>query len=460
MERKMKTQKEISLSRFFLLFLTHALLSLAGMVVLWTLLLSAASAFHIILPANYVERSLSVWCDTLDGHRAITPEEIPAGADYAFFDKKGTLLRTNLEEEVLKDAVELASESGPGDIRRNGACILLRLSTDTQCVIIAYRLVALFTSPFLRRIFPNAEIFFLALLLLLFIVDIILISVCYARKLKRELQKLAAAAARIGQQTLAFEVPGTRLLEFNRIMDSLEHLKTDLQRSLEEQWAMEQQKKRQLTELAHDIKTPLAIVTGNAELLLETEQTEEQREYSAFILEHAGQIQRYVTGMMELAKPQAVSEGVCDIRELLLAMAGNIESLGKKKQLSCLLFTDNLPDTLPVPEDGLRRILDNLIDNAIQYSPEGGTVYLCAIAAEDGLRLSVRDEGAGFSGEALSLAATLFYRSDHSRGSKEHFGLGLAIAKQIATELGGTLHLENAPKGGAFVTVWLPLNLK
>ena len=150
---------------------------------------------------------------------------------------------------------------------------------------------------------------------------------------------------------------------------------------------MEQQKKRQFTALAHDIKTPLAIVTGNAELLSETEQSGEQREYTAFILDHARQIHRYVTGMLELTRTDALScsadettgstlneSSLCPIQELLSAAAQDIENLRKKKHLSCSLQIKDLPGGLLVPKDKLQRILSNLIDNAVQYSPENGTV--------------------------------------------------------------------------------------
>lgn len=450
-------KKEISLTRYFMIFLAHAAFSLVCTGILWAGILYAASLFHFIIPANTVERSVSAWCATLDGHSAIRPEEIPSGADYAFFDKDGMILQSTLDEDGLKTAGGLASSSERNYIRRIGTDIFLRIDTDTQCLVISYRLIARFASPVLQRIFPNAELSLLILLLFLIIADIVFISLKYARRLNRELQKLAEAARKVGEQTLDFDVQRTGLLEFNRIMDSLEHLKTDLQSSLKEQWAMEQQKKQQLTALAHDIKTPLTIVRGNAELLLETKLTEEQHEYAAFILEHSGQIQRYVTGMMEISRPVTPSGDVRELRELLDIIAENIESLGKKKHLSCRLLSRNLPDSLPVPGAEFQRILDNLTDNAVQYSPEGGTVFLYAELSEEHLLLRIRDEGKGFSGEALALATAEFYRADQSRGSKEHFGLGLSIVKQIVTELGGTLLLENAPEKGALVTVSFPL---
>ncbi len=456
---KWNMNKEIRLKRFFIIFLTHTILSLVFVGLLWTCLLFAASYSGVTIPANAVEHSLSVWIATLDGHRAVAPEEVPEGVSYAFFDTNSVLLQTNFDEKTLPTAVKLAASNGQGITKRAGTLIYFCFNTDTQRVVVAYRLMARFASPLMRRLFPNAELFFFLLLFIMLAVDLVLIASGYARKLNRELQKLASAAEEIRQQNLDFNPQRTRLFEFNRIMDSLDRLKTDLNRSLKEQWATEQQKKQQLAALAHDIKTPLSIVTGNAELLLESGQTEEQQEYTAFILEHAGQIHHYVTGIIELFRSSHLcgSGNRCQLEELLLEAIQNVESLGNKKRLSCILTTACLPDHLQVPKDALRRIFDNLIDNAVEYSPKDGTVFLHASAAEHMLRLSIRDEGEGFSKEALSLATAEFYRADQSRGSKTHFGLGLAIAKQITEELNGTLCLENAPEGGALVTVCIPL---
>ncbi len=468
MEQNIK--KERSLNRFFILFLAHAVLSFLCTTALWVCLLSASAYFGIVSPANTTEHAVSDWCASLDGQKTITPADIPAGAGYAFFDADGVLLETDLEKDALSDAEKLAAADHSANIRRNGSLISIRIDTDTQCVVVSYRLIASFRPPYLRRIFPNAELFFFLLLLFLLMADFLFIALRYARKLNRELQKLADAADQIRQQNLVFTPQKTGLSEFNRIMDSLDRLKTDLQHSLKEQWAMEQQKKRQFTALAHDIKTPLAIVTGNAELLSETEQSGEQREYTAFILDHARQIHRYVTGMLELTRTDALScsadettgstlneSSLCPIQELLSAAAQDIENLRKKKHLSCSLQIKDLPGGLLVPKDKLQRILSNLIDNAVQYSPENGTVFLRASAAEGMLQLSIQDEGSGFSKEALTLAASEFYRADPGRSSKEHFGMGLSIASRIAGGLNGTLRLENAPGKGALVTVSLPV---
>ena len=456
-DKRKTATKEYSLNRFFMMFLAKALLSFLLVIGLWVGLLAAATNFHLIIPANAVEHAVSAWQATLDGHTPIKPTEIPEGAGYAFFDTEGRLLETNLEESALSNAVEFASSKDPINIRRSAAGIFLRMDTASQRVVVSYQLKASFRPALLRRLFPNAELFLFLSLLFLLVADFIFIALRYARRLNRELQKLALAADKIREQNLAFSVQKTSLSEFNRIMDSLEHLKTNLQHSLKEQWALQQRQKRQLTALAHDIKTPLAIAGGNAELLSETKLTPEQKEYTAFILEHTAQIHRYVTDMLALSGQSPSEDPVCEITLLLSACVKDVENLGRKKHLSCHLQAENLPPALPLPGGDIRRILANLTDNAVQYSPENGTVTLDASLTDDTLTLCVRDEGEGFSKEALALAVTEFYRGDKSRNSKEHFGLGLSIVREIVTQLKGELLLENIPGKGALVMVSIPL---
>ena len=104
-------KKEISLNRYFMIFLAHSVFSLVCTGILWAGILYAASLLNIIIPANTVERSVSAWRATLDGHSAIRPEDIPSGADYAFFNKDGMILQSTLDKDGLKTAGRLASST-------------------------------------------------------------------------------------------------------------------------------------------------------------------------------------------------------------------------------------------------------------------------------------------------------------------------------------------------------------
>ncbi len=325
----------------------------------------------------------------------------------------------------------------------------------------------------LGRFFPNTEIVWLILFFLLLILNLTFVIKQNARRLAKELLILQNAADQIRDQNLDFKIAKTGIREFNQVADSLDALRTELSRSLEEQWYMQQQKKRQFAALAHDIKTPLTIVRGNAELLAETALDAEQTSYNQFVLKNAEQIQSYVTKMIETAKedmPDKDSDNALPVpfRQFLDELCENTKSLGHKKDLSIFFTSETLPEYLPFPEAPIKRILNNLLDNAIYYSPDHGTVTLhtCIIICENNpsgnsssgsiLQFTVSDEGCGFSAEALRLGTEEFYRDDASRSDSSHFGMGLTIVKQLVDGMNGTLILGNRPNGGGVVTVKLP----
>ena len=108
-------------------------------------------------------------------------------------------------------------------------------------------------------------------------------------------------------------------------------------------------------------------------------------------------------------------------------------------------------------EDLLRRLVVNLLDNAIRYTPPGGKVRATLDAESSGVRLRVSDTGIGIAPEAASHVFERFYRSDESRGrAGGGFGLGLSIVKWIAESHHGTIQLDSRLAAGSTFTVTLP----
>lgn len=456
------------LSTFFLRFLIHTVLSGLAVIILWLTLMTLAIGFDIILPANQVEQEVHTFTEKLGVHTVVTTDMIPTGADYAIYDKAGVLKETSLSGSLLENANLLASskqESLSADLTGRA---YLKKETDTQILIFTYRIRSVLANPTLRRLFPNVEFFELTILFLLLVADLILVITRYARKLSKELLVMQDIADRIREQNLDFTISRTRIREFNHVIDSLDDMRTELSHSLKEQWHMQQQKKKQMSALAHDIKTPLTIVRGNAELLQETDLNATQASYNDFILKNTEQIQDYVTRLIEVSRDNTSTETVKDavlFADFLDTLCENTKSLGQKKELNIQFLSEALPNRLPFPEDSMKRILTNLLDNAVFYSPCNGTVTLHICSKSTGtashtdlLVMEILDEGCGFSAEALCLGTEEFYQSDESRNSRVHFGMGLAITKQLVTALGGTLCLGNRPSGGAIVTVELPFS--
>lgn len=105
----------------------------------------------------------------------------------------------------------------------------------------------------------------------------------------------------------------------------------------------------------------------------------------------------------------------------------------------------------------LERAIMNVINNALDYSPTGGTIYVIVQKIEHFLQISITDEGIGFSSEALSHAREQFFMGDHSRNSNIHFGLGLYITDSIIRQHNGQLILKNSDKTkGAQVIIKIP----
>lgn len=454
----------MDLKKVFLNFFLQLILSLTGAFLLWFLLVFLLTGTGILLPANAVETQISEWMEDIDVSKELLTTDIPEGAEYAFFQTDSSLVSTNMDAESLAYAHSLTDSTDKKQQSSSATTIYKKIETDSQIVIIKYAIRAQFQVPFLRTVFPNAELFLLLLLLALLLTDLIFLCIHHAHKLEKELIPLQEAAEQIKKQNLDFNIPRTKIREFNKVLDSLDALKTELKHSLSRKWELEQQQRKQMSALAHDIKTPLTILRGNAELLAESELAFKQQEYVSYILDNTVQIQQYVTQILEISKQEALSysaKEVCSLSELLAYIEDNCKNLGKEKHLQFLFQqAPALPKTINTNVEGLKRVLWNILDNAVFYSPQNGTVsffvsFKPSKSGQQQLIFSISDEGCGFSEEALRYATTEFYRDDKSRTSKEHFGMGLAIANQILSQLGGELILKNGVPKGALVEIVL-----
>lgn len=473
MERMKKKEKEIRLRTFFVRFLLKLVAAVLLAFLLWLFQITVSVGTGLILPADTAEKEALAYLHTIGAHTDIVSSGIPSACSYAIYDTSGALLETDMSDSLRENA-DLLALSGQDSLSANmlGRTYVKR-QTDTRIVVLTYDFRSAFANPTFRRLFPSAELLEVFLLLFLLLAAFVLVITRQAKYLSRELFHLQEAADEIRNQNLDFTIRPTAIREFNQVAASLDALKSELSASLKEQWHMQQQRRRQFSALAHDIKTPLTIVRGNAELLSETALDETQQSCNRFILENAAQIQDYLSRIIELAKtddPAAFSAECRFQAQLHTAsffddLLGNTKSLGQKKELHVLFSTETLPAVLPLPEHPLRRILNNLLDNAVCYSPHKGTVtldasirdYRDAPEKESTLFLTVSDEGPGFCEDALLYGTEAFYRESADRNDKSHFGLGLSIADQLARGLGGSITLCNAPAGGAVAIVRLPL---
>ncbi len=225
---------------------------------------------------------------------------------------------------------------------------------------------------------------------------------------------------------------------------------------------MEQEKNEFISTALHDLKTPIGIILGYAELLTRTGSlNEEQSEFAQHIYSTACSMNQLVQNLLELTRLEMgvkFKQEVVDVNALMAAVQ---DEFGPKvKAKGQLLRVQQAEGHPKIKGDPLRLqwVVHNLIDNAIKYTPNGGTIMLSLEHSDSQVRLSVQDTGCGIPSEDLPFIFQRFYRVRNAATKGiEGNGLGLTIVKSIVEQHGGEVHVESEPGKGSRFTVVLPL---
>ena len=238
----------------------------------------------------------------------------------------------------------------------------------------------------------------------------------------------------------------------------MEQLRKALARSLSEQWAMEQERTQALAALAHDLKTPLSIVSGSAELLEEDALSPAQRERVDAILRSAGRIRDYMEQLRALTAAGGPAEAGGRATAELSALAEGWAAAGRGLcSPRGLRFSLDCPASRPCAlfRSEVDRAVLNLLDNAARFTPPGGAVRLSAYVEGDVLTVAVEDTGPGIPESEQARIFQRFYRSP-SASEAEGVGIGLYLARQIAAGQGGYLKVSSRPGEGSTFSLFLP----
>ena len=401
-------KKKISLAglfgRYIFMFVTGTFFAaLISGAVMFFLILIPSGPF---LPANYAEQQLINTKETLQEADITEEEMIPSGSLYGVFDREGSFLYGTFDEEVQKDAWK-KYKTDTIYPQGKGYYFFVEKNNGEICII-KYFVAMRYAKEKLNEILPSPETFNMILTLGVFI-TLTVLNGCYlsgkfGRKLKKQLACLTEATARISENDLEFAAETSEIREVDEVMASLEKMKEALKVSLKTQWDTEQLKKQQLSALTHDIKTPLTVVRGNAELLVEAELQEDDRECAEEILKNAGFIADYLDSMRQVLKGQKeqkswqevsveeLSGEICDfvsqlaaVRKIPISFEVRTEKQLQKKEAKKDSGKNVNQDIFPLkgsPEEAksilcckeeILRAWGNLVDNAIEHTdPEKG----------------------------------------------------------------------------------------
>ena len=221
--------------------------------------------------------------------------------------------------------------------------------------------------------------------------------------------------------------------------------------------------RRQLTaNVSHELRTPLTSIKGFAETLLEGAMVDKDacRRFLTIIDNEAARLMKLVDDLMDLSRLEshAVAMEAAPVRldHLVGEACGRLRPQAERRRIA-LHPTTLAPETVMADHDRILQVLTNLLDNAIKFTPEGGSVEVSVGRDNGSVTITVADSGRGIPEEHVPRIFDRFYRVERSRSREGGgTGLGLAIVKHIVNAHGGHISVQSRPGGGSIFTVVLP----
>ena len=232
-------------------------------------------------------------------------------------------------------------------------------------------------------------------------------------------------------------------------------------RAAEREREAREERDRLIAAVTHDLATPLSVLTGTVQLARRRGNTADI-DLSRLLVRLETASARAMSLVKMLSDARALESdglnlvlGTHDFRSLVSPIVQMMDRMSDRHPI--MFTTPDGPVMVTADADRLQRVVENLITNAIKYSPDGGTVEVAVSAEGDRAVLRVRDQGVGVSSEALPRIFDPAYRAPEASRYASGLGLGLSIAAQIVALHGGTIEAAAADGGGSLFTVGLPL---
>jgi two-component system sensor histidine kinase BaeS len=233
--------------------------------------------------------------------------------------------------------------------------------------------------------------------------------------------------------------------------------------TMAEQLESKEKSRRQLlADIAHELRNPLSIIQGNLEAWLDGVITPASDQIAS-VYDETVLLSRLITDLKDLSLAEAgqlkLYQNATELGEFIFAEISSVQNRCQEKQIS---INAELPDGLPlvlIDKDRIRQVLHNLVDNALRYTPPGGTIRISADYAKPGwVTVSVSDTGAGIASKDLPHVFDHFYKADRSR-QRGHggAGIGLAMVKRVVELHGGTVWVKTRKGKGTTFYFTLPV---
>lgn len=390
-------------------------------------------------------------------------KDIPAYIEYAQLSNDGNYITGTIQDKELIE-----------EVYKEGQVTHLQFMNGTkyECVnglsekwILGYKSgTSQFSNDFLRNVFPSADLTVVLSFFVTVVIGFFIILKWHRNQLRKELNKIISIRETILNDDEQISGVSSTLKEINDILIVLNEMEKAVKDSTKKQLKQAQLLEDGIQALTHDIQTPATVVSGNLELLEETEITGKQKEYLNDAQDGIKRISEYVEELKNLVKMEHLKTDYISLGEEyvneLISLANQIASL---KNISIVVLQKDIADDLLIDGKAIQKAFQNIVSNAVDFSEEYTELKLQFQKHISEYRISVTDSGKGFSEESLKRATQKFYSENKARNGT-HYGLGLAIVNKIMREHFGFLRLENLEENnkiiGARVTLVFPLDRK
>ena len=464
-------------SQFILMFVLIVITSIIATIPTYyaCYVIYSKNEYKNIYPANYFERKIPEiegyirkegesllnlsQKQTLD---SIIPNE---GMLYQVMDVNGNMLYGTDSEKLINGKDELYTKlNTTAGIDGRYVRIVPVFDSDGKlngAVSLSYTL-----NPYI----PNVKdrFFFMVIFIVVVLAPFIYIvtfTLLFARKfaanIGKPLNMLINASKKVKEKDLDFNIDYHADNELGKLCEAFNEMKNELRESLISQWKAEQERREMVHALAHDLKTPLSVIQGYVESLLDGNfsDTQKTQKYLQVIKDNANKGSELVKEMLYAAELEMsgarLNIAPVNIHSFLMQKKESYEMMSKSKNIDFIVDVkceNQATATCSVDVAKLERILDNIVLNSIRFVPEHGTIKINAEITGNKINFTVCDTGKGFSNKDLSNLFNKFYKGDEARSTKDgHAGLGLYIAKRLVEMHGGSISASNSKDGGACI---------
>ena len=419
------------ISRFAILELFFVIFMILFSYILLNILINTG----IVYPANYAEmNSDTVKYEFLKEDWNI--DKIPFFYEYQLRDN-GEIIQNTIDERYNQEISEALQNGKSSKDQIIGSDVFKAFKNGNKDLIIKYKICAIPTNPNVYKIIRNFELVFYISMFCLWLIGFIYLISNLTRILRCEIRKISKANDSIEKLQLEFEREHSDYIEISGILDSIDSMARSLKASLEKQWNMQMTQRDMIESITHDVRTPITLIKGNIELLKEDQENVLERAEDALSgverLEYFLKKLNEFSDLMEVPK-EVVSKGVLDYWIKI------VTSICKLKGFSLSILSYDASN-IKLDKNSISIAIQNLVNNAIENSSVGSTIFIGFYDDIDNYTIVVRDQGNGLNNDILYDLREK-YVSTKMYDNNIH-GLGLSIVTKILETNKGQLLLKN-----------------